>query len=113
LGGFFVVFAEVAGSVKKLFRDDWRAKAHILEIVEHGLAARTGCFGSLVNSVIKCFVCRFQAGISTSEQSTHVRRDERIRQSVECALTLHIAQVEGTGRVEIYDTAVIGDRTDA
>src|SRR5271165_236597 len=110
---FFVMFAKVAGRVKKLLGDDGRLELYVAERVEHGFAARSGDAGADVDHVVESLARGFEAQVSAPEQRTHVRRDKSIGHAVENRFLFNVAQVESACRVQIDDLLVAKQRADS
>ena len=106
LGRLFMMLTEISRRVKELLRKDRRLQPDLGRPMKDGLAARGQNLTFVMERVIECLVRGFQAGIPSRKKLTHVGGYERVRQAVECAFALDLAQIKGAGQIEVHDSLV-------
>jgi hypothetical protein len=107
LGGFLVVFPEIACCVKEFLGDDGRFQPDGRVIVEDWFAVATGSPVPALQGEIESVASSVQTGVATFEQGTHVRGNQSVRESLEGSFVLAVAQIESASGIEVNDAALL------
>ena len=103
-----MVLAKISGSVKKLLGDDGRFQDDLIGRMKNHLAVRASS-SVILQNVLKSLMGSFEAGVSSFKQRPHLRRHQGLGETVEGAFIFDLAQIQGTGRVEVNDPSVGGE----
>jgi len=107
------MFAKIAGSVKKLFRDDGRFELNVAALVKHSFATRTGNIRIEARNVVESFARGVQACVSAPEQCPHIRRNKSVGEAVENGFFSNVAQIKCAGCVQVDNPVLAEKGTDS